>query len=108
MPDSSNPTVRGFNEVEEEVFTKFTSLMHLQMERNSYKGMRDAWLDYPLEKCVTILQMSVQELRTALAYGHDVEEKAADVANWAWIIQDKFWHGPDMIGQPTNRRFTGE
>ena len=86
----------------------FTDLMIAQMERNSHKGMREAWIGYPLEQSMTQLQISIAELRTALAYGVDVDEKAADVGNWAYIVQDCFYNNPTLRGIPANARFSGE
>lgn len=72
----------------------FCVLMVHQMIRNSHKGFRDKWFSESLDKQLLTLQMSVAELRTAITYGIDVEDKAADVANWAAIIADNWKNNP--------------
>ena len=108
MPDLSNPANSRLTEEQWEIYEKFTTLGAKQIEHNSHKGMRDAWLDYPLEQTLINLKMSVEELRVAAAYGIDVNEKAADVAVWAFIFQDIFFNSPVFTGLPTTKRFTGE
>jgi hypothetical protein len=92
----------------EEKLDEFLALMKKQILRNSHKGMRDAWLDYPLEGDVQAVKMSVEEARLAMAYGIDVDEKWADVAVWAFISSDAFHNNPALRGIPLHKRFTGE
>jgi NTP pyrophosphatase (non-canonical NTP hydrolase) len=48
----------------------------------------DAWQDETLNRLMNRLRQNVDELALAIQYGIDVEEKAADVANYALFI----WH----------------
>lgn len=84
-------------EAEEEVWNKFFELMKAQMERNGHRKFREKWFNEPLDLQLTTLQMSIAELRTALVYGIDVEDKAADVANWACIIMDHVINGRGLL-----------
>jgi hypothetical protein len=68
----------------------FMHTMALQSDRNWHKGGRDTWLETSFEIFLTSLQISIAELRTALTYGVDVDEKAADVANYAFYIWDQW------------------
>lgn len=114
MPDSSlDKEVEGLLGKGPEVqwvieLDNFTQLMMDQIKRNAHKGMREAWLEYPLEKTLVYLQISIAELRTALAYGLDVEEKAADVAVYAFILQDVFNNNPALKGIPSDSRYSGD
>lgn len=87
---------------------QFFDLCKEQMLRNRHKGMRETWTAQSLDAQLLSLQVSVAELRTALAYGVDVPDKAADVANWGFIIQDNFHHNPELIGLPPTKRFTSD
>jgi hypothetical protein len=86
---------------------EFHNLMQKQIERNAHKGMQESWLAYPLEKCMIQLQISQEELRVALAHGVDVDDKAADVANWSFIIQNIFYKSSLARVHP-NARFSGD
>src|SRR5688572_30361236 len=88
--------------------SEFWIAMRVQMERNEHKGMRDSWLKYNLDAAFQHLNMSVQELRLAVAMGIDIQDKAVDVANWPFIIWDNFYNNPANIGGliPPEKRFT--
>lgn len=96
----------------EKKLDEFFHAMKQQIMLNSHKGMRDAWLSNPLEDQVISIKINTQELRTALAYGVDVLDKAADVAVWSFFVWDNFannskW-GPEGRTTPPDKRFTGE
>jgi hypothetical protein len=70
----------------------FRDLMASQTTRNWHKGGREAWLKdgVDFDKYLLEAQINLQELRIALAYGKDVGEKAADVANDVFYLWDAF------------------
>lgn len=88
-----------------ELFVQFSQTMLAQVERNRHKGMRKVWTAQDLDAQMLRLNISVQELRTALAYGVDVEDKAADCAVWSFMIWDNFTNNPELIGLPPGKRF---
>lgn len=88
-----------------EHLSSFIGICFRQIVRNWHKGGRDRWTSDSLDGQMLRLNISVQELRTALAYGVDVDEKAADVANWAFIIQDNWYNNPTLKGLPPEKRF---
>lgn len=79
------------------------NLVRTMILRNAHKGMRDVWTNQSWDDQLISLNISVQELRLALVYGVDVDEKAADIMAWAYIIADNWAHnaGIDVAGRPT-------
>ena len=110
--DPDCPMLVNFDKVNQDEWRKqlehFKALMIHQIERNSHKGMCQAWLQNNLEQYLIELQMNLAELRIALAYGQDVGDKAADVAVDAFIVWDLFTNSPRFHGIPENQRFDGE
>jgi hypothetical protein len=78
----------------DETWIGFFARMAEQMRRNQHKGFQDTWFNEPLSKQLSVLHQSVEEVRVALAYGNDVEDKLADVANWACIMYDNYVNNP--------------
>lgn len=85
-----------------QILADFMEVMEEQTTRNMHKGGREAWLG-EIDKYLLEAQQNLAELRIALAYGKDVAEKAADVANDMFYIYDT-WINVD----PMQRGFTGE
>jgi len=81
---------------------QFVHYMLRRIDQNKHKGMREAWTNDDWEQQLIELQQNVSELRMAIAYGNDVADKAADVANNALMIWDN-WHtnaGIAKAGRP--------
>jgi hypothetical protein len=77
---------------------QFFQLMCAQMVRNTHKGWRKGYFNQSLDQQMQILKMDVAEARIALAYGIDVADKLADVANLCAIILDNYKNNPHVGG----------
>lgn len=102
--DKSSPNRPTDDEIDtfHQILGDFMEVMQKQTSRNWHKGGREAWLG-GIDKYLQEAQQNLAELRIALAYGNDVAEKAADVANDMFYIYDSWTNLP-----PMERGFTGE
>lgn len=72
----------------------FAREMESRLEQNRHKGDRDGWLALDMTTLQKLLSKELDELEQAMSWGdaNAVFEEAADVANFAMMIADKFAH----------------
>lgn len=72
---------------------QFAKLMERILKENDYKG---SWQDEPMHYLTSRLVEEVGELLRAISEGHEdkvVAKEAADVANFAMMIEDNYCEG---------------
>lgn len=82
----------------------FAHVMEAKLAQNRHKGDREGWMALSLSRLYELLLKEVDELDLALSNGdaNAVAEEAADVANYAMMIADKFAH----LHQQPNHKLT--
>ncbi len=86
---SSNGDVKAyaFN-----LIAAFADHMEGMIARNERNAEGPGWLteQFPIERMIRILRQDVEELEIAVRLDGDVLDKAADVANLAMMIADRY------------------